>query len=217
MRWTNEEKFNKEVEFAADRFNVPPNLILAFIGHESGFKPTAVRNEPAINDKSIGLMQILYGTAKGEGFTGTEAELFEPATNIYYGTSYLARQLARAGNNTPNAISAYNGGWRPEIGFGAVATRPLTICLARDQVTGQCIKTRNVPIGEYSNQEYVLAILKNYGYFQSKPQTQTPPTTGGGGIIPAPTTYQATSVTPKIIGALVALLLALFGLKFAGK
>lgn len=223
MKWINEDKFNAEIDRIAETFNVPASLIKAFIGQESQFNPKAVRNEPAVKDKSIGLMQILFGTAKGEGYTGIEGDaatlsgLYDPFTNIYFGTSYLAEQISRAGGNLANAISAYNGGWRPELGFGAVATRPLTICLARDQVTGKCIKTRNVPVGEYSNQEYVAKILSNYKYFQDKEKTSQ--TGGGGGPVIPNVTGQApiSSFSPKLLGALVGLLLALFGIKFAGR
>lgn len=183
-RWTNENKWNTEVADAALRFGIPQELIRAVIGQESAFVPSATRREAALSDQSIGLMQILYSTAKGEGYTGpvgdkaTLTGLYDPATNIFYGASYLASQLARANGFIPAGVSAYNGGWRPEIGFGAVATKPLRICLARD-ANKQCIKWQDVAVGEYANQEYVNAVIRNYGYFQSQTQAATPRASGG--------------------------------------
>lgn len=187
-RWTNEDTWLIAIQRAADRYNVPPELIQAIIGQESGFRPTAYRSEPAIQDASIGLMQILYATAKGEGYTGPVGDaqrmtgLYEPATNIMFGTAFLETQLVRAQGHIPSAVSAYNGGWRPDIGFGAIMTRPITICLARD-TTGKCIRSRNVPVGEYSNQPYVDAVIANYQYFLSKkpvaPTATAPPILAG--------------------------------------
>jgi len=174
MRWTNEATWDEAVRLVATRYGVEPALIKAIIGQESAFRPTAYRTESALGDASIGLMQILYSTARGEGYTGPVGAvssltgLYDPATNITFGTSYLARQLARTGN-IPAAISAYNGGYRPEIGFGQQAINPVTICLLRDSA-GKCIRTRNVAIGEFANQPYVNAVLANYAYFRNQSQ-----------------------------------------------
>jgi soluble lytic murein transglycosylase-like protein len=186
-RWTNEDAFDTPIRVAAGNYGVPFEVIKAVIGRESAFRPTAYRAEPAIGDGSIGLMQILYGTARGEGYTGPIGDpskltgLYDPATNVAYGVSYLAKQIARAGN-IPGGISAYNGGYRPEIGFGAPITRSgVVICLARD-TAGKCIKQRTVPVGEYANQEHVNYVLQNLAYFQSK----IPPPSNG--VKPPPLT-----------------------------
>lgn len=174
MRWTNENTWDAAIQRAANQYGVDPALIKAIIGQESAFRPTAYRVESAIGDASIGLMQILYGTAKGEGYTGaigsasTLTGLYNPDTNIMFGTSYLVEQIARTGS-IDAAISAYNGGYRPDLGFGQRATKALTICLARD-ATGKCISTRNVRAGEFANQPYVDAVLANYAYFRNQSQ-----------------------------------------------
>lgn len=174
MKWTNENTWDAAIRAAASQHSVPVALIKAIIAQESAYKPTAYRAEPAVNDASIGLMQILLATAKGEGYSGGVGEasklsgLFDPATNIMYGTSYLSSRLDATRGDIPSAISAYNGGYRPDIGFGAKATKALTICLARDQKTGNCIQTRAVKIGEYSNQPYVNAVLNNMAYFEKE-------------------------------------------------
>jgi soluble lytic murein transglycosylase-like protein len=170
-RWNNEDAYDAAVRVASQNFAVPFELIKAVIAQESRFNPNAVRTEAALADKSAGLMQVLYSTAKGEGFTGTFQELFDPLANITFGTSFLASMLQRSGGNIPRAVSAYNGGYRPQLGFGEVATKPVVICLARD-AAGKCISTRSVGVGEFGNQPYVNAVLSNYDYFRAK---ATPP------------------------------------------
>lgn len=176
MRWANEDQWANAVQSIASDFGIPSNLVLAIIAQESGFVPTASRQETAIGDVSAGLMQILYGTAKGEGYTGELGSprllsgLYDPSTNLHYGISYLASQYERTNGYIPETISAYNGGYRPNLGFGAPATKSLTLCLARD-ATGKCIKTRNVAVGEFGNKPYVDAVLSNYAYFESKNPT----------------------------------------------
>ncbi len=187
-RWLNEDAYDGIIRPIASEYGVPVALIKAIIAKESGFRPAAYRAEVAINDASRGLMQILLGTAKGEGYGGVGGDaskltgLFDPATNIEYGTSYLASRLRTTGGDVRGAISAYNGGYRPELGFGKVATKPLRLCLARDNA-GNCIQYRNVAVGEYGNQPYVNDVLANLAYFESKertPPTVIAPTTPAG-------------------------------------
>ena len=152
------------VSRAAAVHGIPVGLIYAVMSQESNFRPTAFRAEPKIQDGSHGLMQLLYRTAKALGYTGEVGEaskltgLFDPATNIDLGAQLLALNLKWTGS-IEGAISAYNGGFRPDLGFGKPATRPLSICLARDQKTGECIRRREVRIGEFANQPYVAAVM----------------------------------------------------------
>lgn len=90
-------------------YNVPEALILAHMKQESNFDPDAVRDEPAINDASIGLMQVLLNTAKSIDSTATYAKLFEPQYNISIGTRYIKYQLERY-DNIKDSIAAYNAG-----------------------------------------------------------------------------------------------------------
>ena len=182
MRWLNEEKWDVDIEHAASAHNISANLIRAIIATESQFRPGTSRTEAAIGDKSVGLMQILVKTARGEGYTGDVGDptaltgLYEPANNVFFGASYLATQYRRAGGDVSRTFSAYNGGWRPELGFGTRATQRVTVCLARD-TTGKCVKSRVVNPGEFGNQPYVDAALANYNYFQAKASS-------GGGSSP---------------------------------
>lgn len=66
-----------------------PLDVLAIIEIESSFNPDSYRYEKHIGDASIGLMQILYQTARDRGFTQGPAGLFDPETNIRYGMRQL--------------------------------------------------------------------------------------------------------------------------------
>ena len=139
--------------------NVPEAVVRAVIATESGFNPNAVRGEPHIGDASYGLMQVLLSTARKLGYPDTApAEgLLVSSVNIHYGTKLLAQNIALTGN-WPDAISAYNGGYRPDIGFGRKVTRPVQIISARD-AAGNPTAYKQVPVGQYANQSYVDRVL----------------------------------------------------------
>lgn len=75
-------RYGHLIRAAAEKYDLDPNLIFATIMIESGGNTYAIRQEPRINDASYGLGQILYGTARGIGYKGTPAGLFDPAVNI---------------------------------------------------------------------------------------------------------------------------------------
>lgn len=153
--WANENRYDPIIKSASVRFGVPQLLIKAVIAAESGFKPDAYRAEPQIEDASRGLMQVLRKTAEALGYSGDDAGLFEPYTNINLGTMLLSRERARAGD-WPGAISAYNGGYRPALGFGERVTRRGVRCMGRI-----------VPVGEFCNQEYVDRVRRYWTYFET--------------------------------------------------
>lgn len=96
---------------AASKLGLDVNLIRAVCFRESSGNEKAYRYEPVVDDGSIGLMQILLSTARGEGFRGTQDELFDPKTNIYYGGKYLKFWYAKTGDLNLTA-SCYNGGYK---------------------------------------------------------------------------------------------------------
>jgi hypothetical protein len=90
------------------------DTVLAIIQKESYGNNLAVGDseyDGTHTDDSLGLMQLNYevGTPQGEGYTGTPEGLFDPYTNIYYGTKYFLTQLARF-KDWNTAIAAYNAG-----------------------------------------------------------------------------------------------------------
>ncbi|MDI3316726.1 MAG: lytic transglycosylase domain-containing protein [Bacillota bacterium] len=102
------------------RHQLDPWLIYAVIRHESGFNPEA---RGAAGE--IGLMQILPSTARwihrnlmGGGELQLSA-LFDPVTNVRYGTAYLARLIRQNGGDVALALTAYNAGstWAAPSGY----------------------------------------------------------------------------------------------------
>jgi soluble lytic murein transglycosylase-like protein len=147
---------------AASAHGVPGALLKGLVTVESAWNPNAIRQEVAIGDASRGLTQVLFSTAQGEGFGGAAEDLFDPATNLDVGASYLARQYRRFGS-WDAALAAYNGGGSA----GVKVTVPTTVVLARDQVTGAPIRTFVAQPGQYRTQPYVDSVnaaASAYGY-----------------------------------------------------
>ena len=153
-QWANEDRYNTLIERASTRYGVPVPIIKAIIAAESGFRPAAYRAEPTrgapppsdwppgvTSDASRGLMQILLWRARELGLVGSASTLMDPATNIDLGTKLLSINYSILGS-FPDAISAYNGGIRPELGFGTVRAD-----------------------GTYRNQDYVDRVSRYTAYF----------------------------------------------------
>lgn len=88
-------------------------IIASVIQRESSGQPNTKTWEANVNDWSWGLMQIRTTTAQWRGFKGKPEELLDPKINIYWGTEYLAYQLARYAHGEhmiKDAIAAYNAG-----------------------------------------------------------------------------------------------------------
>lgn len=99
------------VATAAGKYQVPAEWIKAVIGAESSFDPNvADRWESKVSEYAYGPMQILLSTARGLGFTGTGAQLRQPAANIDVGAAYLARLRSQLGEDFRRIYSAYNSG-----------------------------------------------------------------------------------------------------------
>jgi len=106
--WAEYGQFIRE---SAAEYNVDPNLIFATIMIESGGNTRAVRYEPRLNDASYGLGQLLYSTARGIGYRGDPAGLYDPATNIDLIAKYHRRNLDHYGHLTAQELTvAYNTG-----------------------------------------------------------------------------------------------------------
>lgn len=102
--------FTGIIQAKAAQFGVDPNDIATIIQVESGGDSNAYRPEPRINDASYGLMQILGSTARGLGYTGDFAGLYDPATNIELGTRLWAQMQTRFHGDKAAMYSAYNSG-----------------------------------------------------------------------------------------------------------
>ena len=91
------------------------NLVKAIIWRESSGFPNVSRWEPPLQCYSYGLIGITYTTALQMGFTGNPGGLFDPDTNVGYGTDYLRCQLDRYSEDVRKAVSAYNAGTYTEV------------------------------------------------------------------------------------------------------
>ena len=101
--------YSAYVEAASEAYSVPEPIIYALIKCESDFNPSAVSSAGA-----VGLCQIMPDTflwlTDQVLFEHFEAGmLYDPETNIRYGTYYLSRLYDRYGR-WDLALAAYNGG-----------------------------------------------------------------------------------------------------------
>lgn len=88
-----------QIETAAARYGLDPNLLTALVWTESAFRPDAV--SPA---GAIGLGQLMPGTAAGMG-----VDPHDPVQNLDGAARYLREQLDRFGS-VDLALAAYNAG-----------------------------------------------------------------------------------------------------------
>lgn len=185
--WHNEQKYDALVDatvvalrpWPIPETDVTPAL-KALIGIESGFDATAHRGEPQLGDASVGLMQVLLSTARGLGYTGVMGDpegltgLFWPDTNVWFGARLFRTLLGNTRGDLRAAASAYNGGYRPALGFGGLRTASTpVVCLqwkASAPPTGRtiaqdCAVTGDTTPGHFSNQRYVDRWQAAYDYF----------------------------------------------------
>lgn len=103
------QKYAEFVEKYSIQYGVDANLIYSVIKCESGFNPDANSNKEA-----KGLMQMRDDTfawvqTKDPEATPETADIFDPETNIKYGTLLLSLHLKEFGD-TQIALAAYHAG-----------------------------------------------------------------------------------------------------------
>ena len=92
---------------AADGNKIPRPLAFALVQLESAFDSAAVSSTGA-----LGLMQLLYSTARDLDPTVTREQLLEPTCNARLGMRYLRQMLNRYQQDPRLALVAYNEGMR---------------------------------------------------------------------------------------------------------
>ena len=101
-------KYTEHVEQSSRQYGVPKKIIYAVIKTESGFDATAVSSSGA-----IGLMQIAPATfeeiSRKLGDSYEPGMMYDPATNIRYGTYYLS-YLYKYFEDWDIVYAAYNAG-----------------------------------------------------------------------------------------------------------
>ncbi|MDR3277300.1 MAG: lytic transglycosylase domain-containing protein [Oscillospiraceae bacterium] len=86
---------------AAQRYDIPVNLLKAVAQAESSVNPNAVSKCGA-----VGVMQLMPATARALGVTDS----YDPAQNIMGGAKYLREMLDAFDGDTGLALAAYNAG-----------------------------------------------------------------------------------------------------------
>lgn len=92
-------------ERAARRHGVPPNVLKALIGQESGWRVNARSGAGA-----QGIAQFMPATAKAYGVNLNDGD---PRDDIEGAAKYIGSNLKRTGGNVDKALSIYNSG-RPD-------------------------------------------------------------------------------------------------------
>lgn len=181
------------VENTSKQFSLDPALVFAIIRQESDFDANSLLYEPALSDYSLGLMQVLYNTAKDMGFKGTQGELIQPAINIYYGCRYLKSRLDKYGLN--GGIVSYNSGSPIVITADYIAKQKakLATLTGSDYTTlKNKIDDYSGRMGQYINQKYLDNVLKYYAEYKQQ--------------------YAVTSGTPLVATVGLGIALGLFGI-----
>lgn len=147
-------KYSELAKKYAKKYNLPPALVLGIIKTESSFNPFAASPIPA-----YGLMQVVPASAGADAhrlITGqkgrpTKSMLFNPETNVEYGSAYLSILMTRYLGKIVEprsreycVIAAYN------TGAGNVLRT-----FARDRNTAFSIINQNTPA-------YILAKLQKH-------------------------------------------------------
>jgi soluble lytic murein transglycosylase-like protein len=163
MLFANEDKYNTEINRVVQEEGVPMSVLKGFFALESGFNARAFREEkyadPAKNDASYGLAQILYKTARGLGYTGQPDGLFDPYTSAKYGARFI-KNLHKQYKTISDVIAAYNMG----------SPRKASAVLANPKMYSRIIGIYGMPTTEwvYANQPYVDRVSAYIAYYQAK-------------------------------------------------
>lgn len=96
---------------AAEKYQVPVNLLKAVAKAESNFDPKAVSHCGA-----SGIMQLMPQTAASLGVT----DVFDPEQNIMGGAKYLRQMLDRYDGDVKLTLAAYNAGSGNVAKYGGI-------------------------------------------------------------------------------------------------
>ena len=107
--------YGKLIAKYAAQHGVPYRLGRAVVQVESSFRAGVTGGAG-----EIGLMQIKLATARGMGYKGSRKQLYNPATNLYWGMKYLGKAHRLAGGSTCGTILKYNAG------HGAKSMNPIS-------------------------------------------------------------------------------------------
>ncbi len=106
---TGDKKIDEIIKTSAARNNIDPNLIVAVMRQESGFKQYARSYKGA-----MGLMQLMPATARRFGVNN----FYDPAENIEGGAKYLRFLLDKFNGDVKLALAGYNAGEGAVVNYG---------------------------------------------------------------------------------------------------
>lgn len=101
----NVSRWGEEINLAAGRYGIDPDLIAAVILVESGGQSGVISSMGA-----VGLMGIMP-SGPGFEFRPNAQQLLNPYTNINWGAAIFADIVQQSGGDIIAALAAYNGGW----------------------------------------------------------------------------------------------------------
>lgn len=93
------------IEEQAKAQGLPSSFVHQVVKRESNYNPNAK------GGSALGLMQIKHATARGLGYQGDAAGLFDPRVNLRYGIAYLAGAYRAAKGDIARAYGFYNRGY----------------------------------------------------------------------------------------------------------
>ena len=111
-RWEYPQHYPEYVTYYADKYGIDPLMLYAFIRTESNFDPMAESDAGA-----RGLMQITEITFDWikSNIAPTEPltfdDLYDPETNIRFGSYFVSYCLLRYQDDLATAAAAYHSGW----------------------------------------------------------------------------------------------------------
>lgn len=94
--------FDPIIREAAERYNLPPELLKAVVAIESDFDSRAGPSSAG----AVGLMQMIPGTARQMGVTNS----YDPRDNLFGGSRYLRKMADRYDGDVHLMLAAYNAG-----------------------------------------------------------------------------------------------------------
>lgn len=117
---------------AARRHGLDPDLVLAVVQVESGFRPDAVSPKGA-----LGLMQLMPGTASALGVS----DPLDPGQNLDGGARHLGALVDRYDGDLTRALAAYNAGEGAVARHGGVPPYRETRAYVKDVLRRYARKT----------------------------------------------------------------------------
>ena len=149
-------EYEQYVTKYAKEYGVEPALIYAVIKTESSFKPKAesevgARGLMQLMEEAFNWLKYRIGDERDINFDS----MFDPETNIQYGTYYLSFLLEHYENNMDLAAAAYHGGIGLVDGW-----------IEKGIVDEKNLNVDNIPDTNDKTAEYVRRIRKAYNKYK---------------------------------------------------